>query len=270
MKNKFVINVKTRPNTNHTFLVGDCLERLNELSNKVDLIITDPPYNIGLNYGVFKDSMKENEYFDYVEKRIEKAASLLKDSGSIYIITYPEIAAHILLYFKNNLKFRRWITWHYPTNIGNSKKNFTRSQRTILFFTKSDRYIFNKKWALRPYKNPDDKRIRKLIKNGSKGRMMYDTIFDSDLNELKDFTDIFKVNILKNVSKDRQNWHPCQLPLSILRLLIFISSNTKDTILDPFAGTFSTSMAAMQLGRNSIGVDVNVDFVKLGMKRLIT
>ena len=91
-----------------------------------------------------------------------------------------------------------------------------------------------------------------------------------DLLELYNYrTDILDINLLKNVSKDRLNKeHPCQLPLALLRILIKVSSNQSDTVLDPFAGTFTLSQVAKELNRNSIGIEINPDYIKLGIKRL--
>lgn len=261
--------VKRGTNT-HTLLVGDCLDVIDGMPEEsVDIIITDPPYNKGLNYGVFKDNMKDAEYLDYLSKRIDKSLNVLKSTGSLYIMTYPEIAAELYMTLKNKVKFRRWITWHYPTNIGHSRKNFTRSQRTILFYTKGDEYIFNRNEALAPYKNKTDRRVRQLIKEGSAGRMMYDTIFNEDMGQSK-LDDLLKFNLLKNVSKDREDGHPCQLPLNLLKLLIKVSSNDGDVVFDPFAGTFTTSLAAAECNRSSIGVDLNPKYVQLGLKRFKT
>ena len=126
-------------NIKHAFGKGDCLNLMSDIPKKsIDLIITDPPYNRNINYGnTFKDKMKEEEYTKYINDRIEKSIELLNSSGSMYIITYPELVVYIFIMLKSKLKFRRWFTWHYPTNIGHSKKNFTKSQRTILFFTKT-------------------------------------------------------------------------------------------------------------------------------------
>lgn len=261
--------IKRGANT-HTLHAGDCLDIVDHISSgSVDLIITDPPYNKGLNYGVFKDNMKDKEYLDYISTRIEKSINVLKSTGSLYIMTYPEIAAELYMLLKNKVKFRRWITWHYPTNIGHSRKNFTRSQRTILFYTKGDDYTFNRNEALAPYKNKTDRRVRQLIKNGSAGRMVYDTIYNEDMGQSK-LDDILRFNLLKNVSKDREDGHPCQLPLNLLKLLIKVSSNENEMVLDPFAGTFTTSLAAAECNRSSIGVDLNVKYVKLGLKRFKT
>lgn len=167
---------------------------------------------------------------------------------------------------KPKLTFRRWLTWHYPTNIGHSRKNFTRSQRAILFYTKtkSSNYVFNRKEILMPYKNPTDKRVSELIKNGSKGRMIYDAEIDQKITQ----DDFIKFNLFKNVEKERQKWHLCQLPLELLSLFVRVGSNKNSIVFDPFAGTFSLSKVASDLDRNSIGIDINPKYRVLGMKRI--
>ena len=262
----------------HRLISGDCINGLDKLKDKVDLLLTDPPYNLGIDYGkTFKDRMPNKKYFDYLTERLNKALDTLKIGGTAYIIAYPEICARLSASFldfndtlaaKEKIVLRRWITWHYPTNIGHSKKNFTRSHRAILFLTKGKKYTFNRENALLPYKNPTDKRVKKLIAKGSPGRMMYDTIFEDDIKISGFPNDILKFNLLKNVDKNRQIWHSCQLPLNMLALLIKLSSNVGDTVLDPFAGTFSTSLVAANLNRNSIGIDINPNYVKFGEKRL--
>lgn len=259
--------------TMHAFAVGDCLDVMKRMpKDSIDLIITDPPYNRNINYGdTFKDRMKPEEYTKYINDRIEKSIELLKDSGSIYIITYPELAVDIFTMLKSKMTFRRWLTWHYPTNIGHSKKNFTRSQRTILFLTKTkkDDYIFNRDEALMPYKNPTDKRVAKLMKK-SKGRMAYDAgMIDENIKSSVAPEDFITLNLSKNIAKDRQKWHKCQLPLELISFLVRISSNKGSVVLDPFAGTFSLNKVALDLGRNSIGIDINPKYSELGIERIM-
>jgi len=79
--------------------------------------------------------------------------------------------------------------------------------------------------------------------------------------------DVYDFNLLKNVCKERQSGHPCQLPLGLIKLLIKVSSRIGDKVLDPFAGTFMVSLAAKQLNRKSVGIEINPDFVKMGFKR---
>jgi len=275
IKSRVVVDNKTT----HLLTEGDCLEVIKYIPDRsIDLIITDPPYNKKLDYGNnFDDNKRSGEYFSWLKRRLEDVPRILNQTGSLYLMNYPEINARILPYLENELglKFRRWITWHYPTNIGHSKKNFTRSQRSILFLTKSNEYTFNRNKILQPYMNPDVGKIKKLIKQGKKGRAAYDFLELLDLIEMnivdnsKKPIDVHDVDLLKNVCKDRLNkLHPCQLPLELIKRFLLVSSNKNDIILDPFAGTFSTSAVAANLGRNSIGIEINPDYLKLGLNRI--
>lgn len=260
--------------SNHFLVNGDSTAIENILREKcVDLIVTDPPYNINLDYGpYFKDSKKREEYIDWCFGWLRQTVATLKDDGSLYLISYPEINARLLPFLEDELKlkFRRWLTWHYPSNIGHAKRNFTRSQRSVLFFTKSDKYVFNRTPIIQHYKNPTVSKIKQRILNGSRGRVSYDVIRFLDLIELsRGMIDVLDINLLKNTAKDRFNkQHPCQLPLGLLRILVQASSRKGDTLLDPFAGTFTLSAVAASLGRNSVGIEINPRYVKLGVRRL--
>jgi len=235
-------------------ICGDALEELKIInSESIDLIITDPPFNIGKKYGKYKDNLKKEDYIDWCKKWLKECIRVLKNGGALYLFNYPENNAYLVPFLDKYLTFKRWMTWHYPTNTGISPTNYTRSQHSILFYIKGDKpKIFNKKDIAVPYKNPTDKRIRKLLKNGSPGRAPYD---------------VFHFNIVKNVSKDKTP-HPCQIPRNLIKIFIKASSNSGDIILDPFGGSFTTSAAAKELGRNSISIEINPEYCKIGEKRL--
>jgi len=257
---KSKLRIKDVNNSQHIFINGDSLETLKFFpKNSIDLIITDPPYNKKLDYGIYyKDKKNKKDYYNWCCDWLTECARVLNPKGSFYLISYPEINARLLPFIEDGLKlkFKRWITWHYPTNIGHSKRNYTRTQRSILFFVKSNKYIFNRQHIIQHYKNPTVSKIKKRIKNGSKGRSSYDVLRFLDLIELSKGT------------KDRfTGQHPCQLPLNLLRIFIKVSSNKGTTLLDPFAGTFTLSAVAAELGRNSIGIEINPNYVKLGLRR---
>lgn len=265
--------------TKHTLLAGNCVDLMASIGDSsVDVIFTDPPYNAGLNYGKeYNDRLSWNDYYLQARRWFSAYQRVLKDTGSLYLMNYPEINARLLpiLTDELGLVFQRWITWHYPTNIGHSKNNFTRSQRSILFLTKSKSFVFNKEQTLQPYKNPTDGKVKDRIDGGSKGRGAYDTLSYFDLLEMRmaeesrNLTDYHEIDLLKNVSVDRmREKHPCQLPPELIERFIRVSSKPGGVILDPFAGTFTTSLAAARHGRNSIGMEVNPKYVQLGRRRL--
>jgi DNA modification methylase len=235
-------------------IAGDCLEIMKKMpSESINLVITDPPFNIGKDYGgVYEDKKEFNEYIEWCKKWLLECIRLLKKTGSLYLFNYPENNAYLLPFLKEHMIFKRWMTWHYPTNTGHSKTNYTRTQHSILFFAKNKNHKFNKEDVAEPYKNPTDKRIQERLKNGSNGRTPYD---------------VFQFNLVKNVSKDKTA-HPCQIPVPLLKIFIKASSDKGDWVLDPFAGSFSTCAAAKELNRNCIGIDINPKYVEIGKKRL--
>lgn len=270
--------VKKRGKRTHMLIAGNSAEILQHFPDEsIDLIFTDPPYNAKLEYGkTYKDNLAWKDYYKQALTWFAEYGRILKKSGSVYLMNYPEVNARLLPYLEDevNLKLQRWITWHYPTNIGHSHKNFTRSQRSILFLTKSRSYTFNRAKVLQPFKNENVGKIKERIKRGIKGRGAYDMLSFLDLVEMryveKDMSpfDVHDVNLLKNVSKNRLNGeHPCQLPFELIRRFIEVSTKPGDVVLDPFAGTYSTSLVADTLGRNSIGVEINPKYVRLGEKR---
>lgn len=262
---------------NHKVLLGDCLGVMKKLPKEsIDLIFTDPPYNIGLKYikKDFKDRKPKKQYLEWLKERIKKMHEVLKPRGSLYLMNYPENNAGLLSFLEDELKMklRRWIVWHYPTNIGHSKKNWTRSHRSILFLTKGKDYTFNRKEILQPYKNPDVGKIKKRLKEGYKGRGAYDSLKLKDIYEILELQgqpqDLIEKNLLKNIRKERKTWHGCQLPPELIEIFIRVSSNPEDIVLDPFAGTLTTAMVAKKLGRKSISIELSKRYVKWGKNRL--
>ena len=211
---------------------GDCIKEMKKLKeNSVDLIITDPPYNIGVDYGASKD--KRKDYIDWCVKWVIECERLLKENGSLYIINYPENNAILLSKLSNKTKLlhRSWINWHYPTNVGHSKNNFTRASRNILFYTKGNKFKFN-------------------------------------LKEGEVVEDCLKFNLVKNTSKEKVKGFPNQIPEKLIQFLMELSSNEGDTVLDPFLGSGTTLAVCLKTKRKGIGIELNKESIELAKKRL--
>ena len=241
--------------TTHTILNGDCLEELFKIpSQSIELVITDPPFNIGKKYNSYTDSRTKSDYLQWCVDWLFEIGRVLKPGGALYLFNYPENNVELKKVLDGIMTFKRWCTWHYPTNTGMSPTNYTRSQYSILFYVKGGKIprVFNKDDIAEPYKNPTDKRIKALIAAGKKGRTPYD---------------VFIFNQVKNVSKDKTD-HPCQIPVDLLQIFVKASSNPGDWILDPFGGSFSTAVAAKRWGRNSINIEIDSHYCEIGRERL--
>ena len=201
-------------------------------------MFADPPYNLSKDYGEgILDS--RDRYWGWCAQWFIEVARVLKQGGSFYAMHYPEACAEWKQTLDNLLDFQRWITWRYNINVS-SKNNWRRSHRTILFYSKGEPKHFDGRADAVPYKNPDDKRVKKLnpIEKGTTP------------------TDVWEFQLVKNVSKEKTDWVN-QLPLELLERIIKVSSMPNDVVLDPFMGSGTTAVAAQKNGRDWIGFDLN-------------
>ena len=248
----------------------DCLTGMKKMEDEsVNLIVTDPPFNIGKKYdSPFKDSIEKTKYIDWCKEWLTECIRILKPKGSLYLFNYPENNAYLLPFLdeQNSMLFKNWITWHYHVNTGNSPYKFTRTQHSILFYSKSKEpadIVFNKNEVIQPYKNPTDKRIQKRMKEGHMGTVHYD-VFSEDED---DGADYIKMNIVKNVSKDKTE-HIAQLPVGLIDKFVRASSNPGDIVFDPFLGSGTVAVSAMQNKRKFVGFEISPVYAKVAEERV--
>lgn len=154
------------------FIQGDVLNKLPilddecpiELVGNFDLILTDPPYNIGWRYSDKVNDNKKN-YDKWCLEWAELCIDNLKENGIFAVINYPENNNKLYTdLVRKGYNFIQELIWEYPTNVGQSSKKYTRNFRTIIIFSKSEEYTFNPE--KQQYKNPTDKRIAERISQG--------------------------------------------------------------------------------------------------------
>jgi site-specific DNA-methyltransferase (adenine-specific) len=225
--------------------VEDCVIGLQGMPDEsVDLVMADPPFNVGKNYdSPYKDRAPKAQYIGWCEEWLTECIRVMKPGASIYLFNYPENNAYLMPFLDERLCFKRWLTWHYPTNTGHSKWNYTRTQYSILYYCKGkdwDACTWNKDEIGGEYKNPTDKRVKKLIEAGKRPSPY----------------DVFTVNQVKNTSYEKTE-HICQIPISLLEIFIRASSNVGDLVVSPFGGSGSALQAGLNLGRCVAGFEVS-------------
>lgn len=232
----------------------DVITVLKELpDNSIDMVYGDPDYNVGINYSGKNYTQKWDKYIEWYIELAKESMRVLKPTGNLFLINYPKQNAHLTVkYLDKNAYDVFDYVWVYNTNVGHSPRKFTNAHRSILHATKTKKNNFYKEQVVQPYKNPTDKRIKQRIAQGYKGRMPY-----SWLN----------YNLVKNVSKDK-TFHSCQIPLSLIELLIKASTKQNDDIFIHFGGSGSEIVLCKNLKRNFISCEIHTDYYEMIQDRL--
>jgi site-specific DNA-methyltransferase (adenine-specific) len=232
---------------------ADCIELLENIDKPfADLIFADPPFNIGYKYDKYKDELKKDKYIAWTKDWMSSCYKVLKPEGSFYIAIGDEYAANIkVIADELGLFMRNWIIWHYTFG-QHTKTKFARSHTHIFYFVKDKKeFTFNDTAVRVPSQRQltyNDKRANSIGK------------IPSDVwSEFSRVCGTFK---------ERQSWHPCQMPENLLGRIIAVSSNPDDLVFDPFSGSGTTAAAAYKMGRNYCGTDISQQYVNLAEKRM--
>ena len=233
---------------------SDVMEILKELpDNSVDMIYSDPDYNVGIKYAGKNYKKKWDEYIDWYIELIKESLRVLKPTGNLFTINYPKQNAYLWVKYLDEAAYDVFeYVWVYNSNVGHSPRKFTTAHRSILHATKSKHNAFYKDQVAQPYQNPTDKRIIARMKMGHKGRMPYSWIY---------------ADLVKNVSKDK-TFHSCQIPLSLFELLMKASTKENDTVFILFGGSGSEIVHAKKLKRNFISCEIHPEYHKMIEERL--
>lgn len=256
---RVVRNCEIHTNEATSIYHGDCIEALNSIQDEsIDLIFADPPYNIGKQFGDFKDSWpSDTEYANWCNQWLTICIKKLKKSGSLYVMTSTQAMPYLDLWMRDKLTILSRIVWHYDSSGVQAKKYFGSLYEPILFAVKDQKsYTFN---ASDIEVEAKTGAVRKLIDYRKEVPTPYKTT--------KIPGNTWYVPRVRYRMDEYEN-HPSQKPEALLERIIKASSNVGDVVLDPFSGTFTTCAVAQRLGRRSIGIEMQEDYVKIGLRRL--
>ena len=237
----------------------DCLTGMKELTDSsVDLIVSDPPYNLGKNYGNDSDRQEKEQFLKWTYKWIELAISKLKQNGSFYIFTTWRFSPEIFSFIKSTgLMMLNEIIWDRKVpSMGGSTRRYSSVHDTIGFFAKSKNYYFDLDSIRIPYDEETKKARTRSIFVGKKWlEMGYNP------------KDLWSVARLHRIHSERED-HPTQKPLEIIERMILASCPKNGIVLDPFGGTGTTAEACVKNDRNYILYELNKEYFKIIQNRI--
>jgi len=233
---------------------GDCLEILAAIpENSVDLVFADPPYflsnggitchagkMVSVHKGDWDKSRGPDANHEFNRAWLAAAQRVLKPNGSIWVSGTAHVI-HSVGFAMQQLGFKllndiSWVKPNPPPNL--SCRYFTHATETIIWASKDkkSRHTFN----------------YKLMKETNRGKQM---------------KSVWEIRPPESWEKHLGK-HPAQKPVALLERILLASTNEGDLVLDPFAGSSTTLLAALRLRRNAAGCELSAEFLTLSLRRL--
>jgi len=238
---------------NEDFLMG--VHKIPDRS--VDLVIADPPYGLGKDYGNDSDMKSTEEMLDWTERWISYTIPKMKDSGSIYLFSTWRNSPEIFSLLKRKMIMVNEIIWdRCVPSMGGSTRRFSSVHDTIGYFAMSRSYFFNLDAVRIPY-DPETKKAR--TRSIFKGKKWLEVGYNPK--------DVWKVSRLHKQHREREN-HPTQKPKELVERMVKASSPVGGMVLDPFAGSGTTVEVCRENDRSCMAFEINSEYCEIIERRM--
>lgn len=262
------------PDVDVVLFERDCSELLKCMpAESVDLVITSPPYNVGKRY---EKKTTLQTYLKNMEPVIAELVRVLADTGNLcwqvgnYVQKGEVFPLDIYFYdiFKHfGLKLRNRIIWRFNHGL-HCKNRFSGRYEVILWFSKSDDYIFN----LDPVRVPAKYPGKRHFKGPKRGQLSGNPLG-------KNPSDVWDVIVhdweegvwdIPNVKANHpeKTEHPCQFPVELVQRCVLALTQPDGVVFDPYCGVGSTIIAALQHNRKAIAAELDSAYVAITRERI--
>jgi len=245
-----------------TLFQGDCRDLLQCLPDgEADLVVTSPPYNVGKEYEKHLDL---DVYLAQQAGVIEDCVRVLSDRGNIcwqvgnYVKNGEITPLDVLLFpiFRDlGLKMRNRIAWHFAHGL-HCTRRFSGRHEVIMWFTKSDDYIFDVDPVRIPQKYPGKKHFK-----GPKAGQYSSNPLGKNPGDVWEIPNVKSNHVEKTI-------HPCQFPVELVERLVLSMSDKNSLVIDPFMGVGSSAVAAIRHGRRAAGAEIRGEYCSTALSRL--
>lgn len=234
--------------TNAHVFQADCAETLAAHPEwRVDLTFLDPPFNQGKDYALHDDALDDAAYWAWMQTVCKRVFDVTSRGGAIYFMQREKNTEFVLRCLRETgWTFQNLIIWKKLTSAVPSPRKYGKHYQVIAFATKGDKArVFNKLRITPP--------LPAHYKYERENGMFVTDVWD----DIRELTSGYFAGDEAIRREDGERFHKQQAPLALLTRIILSSSQVGDTVLDPFAGTGTTLVAAHQLGRASLGIEID-------------
>jgi site-specific DNA-methyltransferase (adenine-specific) len=250
--------VDTLPDWRNRIFCEDVLAGIGRIPDGViDLVVADPPYGLGKDYGNDSDKLDTADYLDWMTRWIDAVLPKLKPNGSLYIFLTWRNSPEIFVMLKQRMTMINEIIWDRRVpSMGGSTRRFSSVHDTVGFFANAKNYYFDLDAIRVPYDAVTKKARSRSIFVGARW-------LEVGYNP----KDVWSVSRLHREHRERAD-HPTQKPLEIVERMVKASCPPGGVVLDPFMGSGTTAVAARQCGRDYVGFELNPAYCELIAGRL--
>jgi site-specific DNA-methyltransferase (adenine-specific) len=238
---------------NEDFFAG--VARVRDAS--VDLVIADPPYGLGKDYGNDSDRLSGAAYLEFSRRWIDALIPKLAPNASLYVFLTWQHSPEVFSYLKTHLTMVNEIIWDRRVpSMGGSTRKYSSVHDNIGFFARSKDYYFDLDSVRVPYDAETKKARSRSIFVGKKW-------LEVGYNP----KDLWSVSRLHRQHAERVD-HPTQKPLALIERMVLASCAPGGLVLDPFMGSGTTALAATRNARRFTGFELNSSYFEIAKQRV--
>lgn len=231
----------------------DFLEGVESIDNgSIDLVVADPPYGLGKDFGNDSDNMNPEEVIAWTQRWVTAVIPKLKPTGSMYIFATWQYSPEIFSFMKKRMIMINEIIWdRCVPSMGGTTRKFSSVHDNIGYFAVGRNYYFDLDSVRIPYDEQTKKARTRSIFVGKKW-------LEVGYNP----RDVWKISRLHRQHREREE-HPTQKPREMIERMVKASCPAGGTVLDPFAGSGTTAEVCEMHGRNSLVFEINPDYCRI-------
>ncbi|MGY8523981.1 DNA-methyltransferase [Paracidovorax citrulli] len=236
----------------------DVLDGIRRLADEsIDLIVADPPYGLGKDYGNDSDRLSGQAYLEWSERWIDAVVPKLSPRGTLYLFCTWQYSPELFVMLKRRLTMINEIIWDRRVpSMGGTTRKYSSVHDNIGFFAKARDYYFDLDSVRVPY-DAETKKARSRPR--FEGKKWLEVGYNPK--------DLWSVPRIHRQDPERAD-HPTQKPLEIVERMVLSSCPPGGLVLDPFTGSGTTAVACARHGRRFVGFEINPQYVEVARARV--
>lgn len=231
---------------------GDAISMMRGMpALSVHLVATDPPFNIKYEYDDYDDDKTHDEYTQWTYEWMTEAFRALVDSGAMWVCMGDKFAADVVVEARNaGFTLRSWCLWNYKFGTYTPHK-FSRDHAHLLYFVKNPGKFC---WRGEDILVPSMRQMKYKDRRANPAGRVPGSVWEFPR--------------IAGTHPEREGWHPAQMPIAVMDRMIRACSNQGETVLDPFAGSGTTMVAAIRAARIALGIEQSEYYCKKIVERI--